>query len=885
MRFASVILLFFPYFFTAVGAPKHMGLRARDFPHSLEPSFSKKSLVTTQAFPGMRVLPQHKHQKLILQCYPPGKFADKKPNPSELSYLLYYASTRRIKLEKVIDFLDSKTKRDTRALKLGNLMVTLAIVLALIEKCADNLNVFASQVVLILRLVLSVKELPLVRELVTTYGKFCSKLDGGLFSGDKDFVLAFTALTELLISTGNHQLGAVSTNKLEWKMVALLTARHAFNCLGFNARLLLRFIELCVPLLAHAVLARSSSSDLTNRLNLNLKVESEDKQPLSRVVTGKTAQRIQTAADHFDLELLTDGDLNEEALLGLRTLFSTLYSNQISEATDRVVDFNFANLDKTEKNSWGITFLEMCASWIPVQLRFVALLTLLFRLNKASEKANSKDAFPGLVHTATYVKGLVSSNFNMIGLSISDIIQHLLVLQTNLLTTLVDHLAPEQVSQLSLTYSLCVCNLSSHIYYFDQVQDSIERILMQTDSVLLTATPEKVDRVHRLVLVFLDTISDILAKLASKSSSITRNHLTLENWDLGLQLITLQKSFPEFASSASEEQVFSIEKRFLDVFNRFLDTEFPKTSGPVSQLLDESNPYKSLVPNYNEYIGNPENIIKNFLLHASGFLEGENTENGGPVTELLVLSLLTLINVTGVNFVYNFIPFFQLWQLLDNSFSARVRDTIAYVVLSAAFEVLNTQYGETLATNLEELQVYQQMKLDIEDRKKAGVWVYEVDIDCPRETVVEGHEVTSRVHKQELYDLFSKTGLGEQHAPKPGSPLPAIEEDNYVDAFEELQQPSHGFGLGKANDIQLIHSSILNAGNGYNAETGSVTQDTLTTNGSDKPAVPRVADLRNSVRMKSPAKDSFVLQKQLHTTDISQLLVSLQSDDDKYVVV
>lgn len=53
-----------------------------------------------------------KHQKLILQCYPPGRGADKQPNPSELSYLLYYASTRRSKLTKVGLFLETKTSSD-----------------------------------------------------------------------------------------------------------------------------------------------------------------------------------------------------------------------------------------------------------------------------------------------------------------------------------------------------------------------------------------------------------------------------------------------------------------------------------------------------------------------------------------------------------------------------------------------------------------------------------------------------------------------------------------------------------------------------------------------------------------------------------------------------
>lgn len=55
-----------------------------------------------------------KHQVLILKCYP--RFqrnnVDVKPNSSELSYLLFYASTRRSKLPKVGAFLEKKTASD-----------------------------------------------------------------------------------------------------------------------------------------------------------------------------------------------------------------------------------------------------------------------------------------------------------------------------------------------------------------------------------------------------------------------------------------------------------------------------------------------------------------------------------------------------------------------------------------------------------------------------------------------------------------------------------------------------------------------------------------------------------------------------------------------------
>ena len=62
-----------------------------------------------------------KHQVLIAKCYP--KYQKNvlfvKANSSELSYLLYYASTRRSKLQKVGSFLEKKTAHDVWKQRLG----------------------------------------------------------------------------------------------------------------------------------------------------------------------------------------------------------------------------------------------------------------------------------------------------------------------------------------------------------------------------------------------------------------------------------------------------------------------------------------------------------------------------------------------------------------------------------------------------------------------------------------------------------------------------------------------------------------------------------------------------------------------------------------------
>ena len=62
-----------------------------------------------------------KHQVLVLKCYPRTTkgAVDVKPNSSELSYLLFYAQSRRSKIHKVGAFLEKKTASDVYHMRIG----------------------------------------------------------------------------------------------------------------------------------------------------------------------------------------------------------------------------------------------------------------------------------------------------------------------------------------------------------------------------------------------------------------------------------------------------------------------------------------------------------------------------------------------------------------------------------------------------------------------------------------------------------------------------------------------------------------------------------------------------------------------------------------------
>lgn len=865
-----------------------------------------------------------KHQKLIQQCYPAGKGVDKKPNPSELSYLLYYASTRRIKLEKVMVFLDRKTHSDAGRSRSGNLQVTLAIVTALIEKCSDNLNVFATYVCSILEHILKTGDLALCRNLVHTFGVFTAKLDEALFTGDKEFVHAFTSLSDGILSLTTAAANSAGPNLREWKLLSLISARHLFNCLGYNAKLSRHFIQTCVPLLVDTIHASNPHNNLLSRLRSNVNGE-KDHLAISRVTSLVSQKQLNARIDE-DLESgnVDVDDLNEEAFLGLRALFNTSLSSQIIEATKAVASLKVSSVADQQ---WNSTLLEMCVSWIPVQLRFVTLSTLLQKLISLSSASTQENTnFEIQTQYSEHILALVSSDVNMIGLSISDVIQQLLLLQANLYLHQADFLPTDQVRHLSLLYSKSICNLSSHIYYFDQVPDSIQEILFKIDSLLADSSAQDPDKLTRLIITFLDDIHSILTLLREKPSNITRNHATLDHWDISLALLNAQDYD---VVSLDSHHIDLIQQKFLAVFRDFVNNELINGDDHASSqdLTTEKRHGNHLKPNFNEYITNPENILTNLFIYVDNALTKPSIDE--KTLTLLLDTLRDLLSNFGVNFLANFIPYFFHWQESDST----TKSAFGYILLHHSLKVLDEKYPESVNGYAQKSQFFSDVTLDIVRKKHNDVWVKELSSEPSQvqngilgkldttlqanhrslQQFTSGNPFTSRwlnPQRPLLLEVIRHKAI-ERTVDNSGFQLDVTSdvssglEDITDNSVSTRLNTSNGLGLGTNYDITSIHSGLVNSHSIATRLNGATPNGTFNSgdiassvNTSDKyQNMPRVADLkeimsdRGSLRKPSANYDDLthltpglVLSKQMAKSDLDSILVGLDSDDDSFVV-
>lgn len=877
-----------------------------------------------------------KHQKLILRCYPPGKGVDKKPNSSELSYLLYYASTRRVKLEKVAVFLQKKTISDCYHTRLGNLQVTLDILYALIDRCSENLNVFATSVCLMLKRVLLTGDIALAKHVTMVYGILCKRLDSSSFTGDVDFVDSFSDLTSSLIDARKKSAKGKEVDKFDWNLVSLISSKYLFYCLAYNTKLSKHFIQVCVPLLTEVVYSANTKARILRRLKSNINIEDNDSltspREFSTKLTAEVSKRIEENVDSVSID---EEKLNEEALDGLRCLFNTTLINQITEATRSIMDYlQKENIDP----DWGCTFVDMCTTLIPVQLRFITLATLLSDLTKLSNEGNKGQTnYRVQMLYASYVLGLISSDVNLIGLSISDVIQHFLSLKSSIILQQSKYLSDTEVRDLCEVYSKCVQNISTHVYYVDQVPDSVQEILLKIDTTLHAgnvANESNSNKMERLILDFFDDITKIFYKLRAKPSSIHRSHMKLEQWETSFYLLSLEsKNESHLSLNLPKSLVETIQVKFFEVFRTYLKAEFLESFDEfeLGSGQDDEQAQSSLDPDFGFYLSESDNFLSSFLLHINDFLSVDHVSK----QMVLVLSdtLNDMQNLLGINFFQNFLPMAYRWQLTNDrdevNLSIQSKDTLSYLTLLQCMKTLDDAYDINYAINS---AFYKKIVRCISYRIKRGIWAFNLDVDhilddisnsylpekdtnlnLPNLNLSDIEEFTGgnsflkrwiNIHKFRTTDNSDNGFSGSVELTNLNNPHNTSEHSLLLNSERSFTNRSI-LGLGKNSDVLSIHSGLMFQ-NLHSDKLSPQHDDTnidssiisFSSDGAKSNKTPRASDLKDvllqkkklssqSLRNRSHTRDGNALidHKESKSFDISSFLDVLNSDDDSRIVV
>ncbi|KAF2834729.1 hypothetical protein M501DRAFT_1009019 [Patellaria atrata CBS 101060] len=402
-----------------------------------------------------------KHQVLVLKCYP--KFqknsnVEAKPNSSELSYLLFYASTRRSKLQKVADFLDKRNNTDVYRARIGNIQVTLQILKALIEKCPRDLPLYGWAILRIFRTILSSNDITIVEDSVPVFQTFCSHQDPAFLAADQDFKDQFEKIVDLYATFASKDDPgptkslsvpiAIRFRKAGLDAVKSVASSDALSLETERQRSETgRQLRVIVSIILQNLYSDTGSylTLLERREKEKEEIEKESaqrrRQSISTVRTADTSDGDLLAASGTaeDADKLAEEAVGIDALQALRYIFTANNRTQLRLATSAVLKFIAARIEPEEQvrreswtstsGTWATTLFKLICGWAPVQDRFVILVTAMETLIRSP--IVEADLERQLV-LASIVGWLLSSPINFVGLSVMDVligfISHILLL-------------------------------------------------------------------------------------------------------------------------------------------------------------------------------------------------------------------------------------------------------------------------------------------------------------------------------------------------------------------------------------------------------------------------------------------------------------------------
>lgn len=871
---------------------------------------------------------QSKHQKLILQCYPPGKDADKKANPLELLYLLYYALTRRVKLEKVMVFLERKTRLDASHSRAGNMHVTLEIVLQLIVKCADDVNVIAADALLIMSTILNVNDLLLAKLVVLCFSTLCKYVGPTIFLGDQMFIQQFTVVLERLI---NYKGDATHAN--ESQLLRILAIEATLGVYNYNTELGKHLMRALVPQLMDTLHDRwPTVAGLAKQVKTNTSARDEE---LSKVTLRQIAEHEDKIHAALEADDVTIDDVYDEALFAIKVLFDTTHTWQVQELTNQVVA-------GAQSGPWIAGFVELVTTYVPVQIRFLVLGTLLRQLTRLLRLLTPK-ADAQLLY-ANCILQLVQLEVLMIGLLVSDVIQEVLSLHTNLVLKQARELSPDVVKELLIVYLDIVCHVSTRIYYLDQVADLILEILIKVDSLFDQGhNTKQPDQVYGLIISFLDDIREIFALLVTKNQAlITRNRVLMDCWEALLGIILANPNDYKFTA----KQFSHIQDKFLQCFDDYLIKELSLDqraeedgAGKLITGASSTQTGNLLAPQYSEYIATRDNFVTCLLIHVDKFLAYDQPL---AAAQLMNDVLVDVVYTLGINFMANYVPYFYHWVLGNSqAHDVLLKLTFGFTVMYYCLRVLETKYPQC-SGYVQLSKFYSDVNDDINSRKNNLMWVFDIDQDLGGKATLKFNGVTFQSTKPALQEFVEGNDFTDEYidvdAPlildvlkmwEPKQPLGVLTPRLAADTTDadshfsyNLARNSLRLGLGSANDILLIHLDLMHQttgpaflrgplpplpqlnvggsnGNGNDKPSGgytghnAITQSLVHTGDMRVFNLPKVTELREAVmrlRTVAPSKSpkgpsDSVLGRLAVMPDVNSILGGLEDEDDRMIVV
>ncbi|KAF5674981.1 efr3 [Fusarium heterosporum] len=455
------------------------------------------------------------HQVNVRKCYPRTVkgAVDVKPNSSELSSLLYYATSRRSKIQKIGAYLEKKTASDVWRLRIGNVQVTLQILSALMEKLHKDSVLIAPFVLKILDTVLRSDDITMIESSLPTFAAFCDYHDAAFLMADQTYLRQFEEIVRLyaqLASTkpAPSRESLTTPVKVRWRNAGLEAIRSVSTADALSS-ITGSQMDVIMPRILENLWSGTPQflETLHQRLKTEEKVDAEKqirrRTSIATVGTdgGNDPNPVALSGTAGDVDRLAEEEVAVLAMQCLKSIFIIPTRAQIHGATISLLGFIQERVSQGESvvelhdnrerdNGWAISIYSIISRWAPVQDRYTILVAALETLLRIPVQDSTLDQQIALV---TIMSSLLRSDVNLIGLSIMDVLLGLIKQMRKLFRLRTPtgqsddgDAAIEQESgvrqktrHLVDRLELCIGDLATHVYYADQISDMISAIILR----------------------------------------------------------------------------------------------------------------------------------------------------------------------------------------------------------------------------------------------------------------------------------------------------------------------------------------------------------------------------------------------------------------------
>lgn len=576
------------------------------------------------------------------------------PNSAELSSLIYYASTRRTKLDKVGTFLIRKTRNDVSHKRLGHINVTLHILDELLSNCPEDVGVLSDYVLTILENVVSLNELSSHLMALNVFQTYCKTVHNDQIQvfGDAHLLNSFFKLCNHFFTCN----GVNNNNNEDWKAIPITAAKEIANQID--------------PVIANYKPTHIKKSLTTQCITMlvDTLIRSQFNLDLIRVTSMSSSSNVHSQGE----------DINNDALLTLKAFYDTSSKSQLDACNSTLISYAIKN---NVDIRWICRLFAITTKRTHIELRYRTVGLLLQNIEKGSPANN--------VYLGNIVEYLLSvDELQFFAVPVKDVISKLVEFQekTVSLSSSSSSLSSDSYNnELKCIYVEIIKNLTRRIYYNGQINDMCFEILdryslLSTSyNVCDTIGAKNFSSFTKIVINDINEIFHVCQEPPIKAKMSPFAHDLFKRVYYTLDTLLEQVSHSQNSSAKQILNDMSIE--WISFMQNFYEIHTQKNWKRV---------------NYDGSATSNENVICYYIDLISRLVSSENDIHH---LKSIVTTTIKFIEAVGVNFIINWWKFSKSW--LEGSPNLHIMSLVImkYSGITCAFDELTNFSDEHISNN------------------------------------------------------------------------------------------------------------------------------------------------------------------------------------------